>query len=384
MSEKLIELAIEKVNYLNTYYFENKSVKDLLFDLKEKPNDNVCARVDIIIKIITSLWGRHNKDEIVNKMDDWYRIEQFLYTEKKYRDHLQHQLYVYLLGSIVIEDNFNEAFHEIIENLLKNFEFTDFIDRTFSLKDRIHFVWMMASTFHDYGYPIEKFNTIFDSISSFFREEYGKSIKIDPKSEDNGYEKMFNELIINIKCIEDLVEIPHFNEEFFLERGFPWPENRIDHGIFSGMILIPKISKIIDLKKTKADKLLWKVASRTMALHNYRGNKINVEKDPLLALLIICDEIQDWDRKYNRNGNDLDYTIENIEVGASGINLEICIINANTEKFLEIMEKKRSLEDLIIPKKCNKEYTFNVCYKNNNAKSDPPVSINLKFLCKNG
>lgn len=376
MSNDLIKVATDEVDYLKDGYFNNQRIIDLFDELRHVNTDNntdVSLRIDVIIKILNALWGRHEKDKITAKMHDWKRIEQILYpSEKNYRDHLQHQLYVYLLGSIVIESIFDKAFNEVIKNLLD-------IPDTNKVKYRTHFVWMMASTFHDYAYPIQKFDTISNSISNFFWEEYRADIEIDSKLKLSVEHKMmFDELITNIKCIEDLAELTHFSDDFF-KNGFL---NR-DHGIYSGMILIPKISKTIDPSiVTESDILLWKMASRTMALHNYRGQypKIYVEKDPLLALLIICDEIQDWDRilytDEEHNKIDKDFEILKLEQNKFGINLEMQ--NNNIEKIPKFIKDKGYIKNLIVPKECDNEFTFNILYKTRSDK----FPIKIRFLCK--
>lgn len=379
MSDQLIKYACEKIEYLKNNPFNSQDVTRLLGELDKTDIDNFSQRIDIIIKILNILWVRHEKGTIMAQMHDWKRIEQFIYpSEKHYRDHLQHQLYVYLLGSVVIELTFEEAFYDIYNNLLgltkDNSEFT-----MKNAKNEMHFVWMMSSTFHDYAYPIEKFNLISNRISEFFWEEYRSEVGIYSKLKLSVEHKiMFDELVKNIESINNSDDM--FFIDDFLQNGFL---NR-DHGIYSGMILIPKIMRKIDQSYiTKNNKKLWIAATRTMALHNYRIKHIKVQNDPLLALLIICDEIQDWDRMlyYFEKEQDHDKVKNNFKLSQLKIDnscLDIELINDEIDVVPNfIINNKNLISEFIIPKKSTKNFSINLTYKTKNVNNTFNTSINF-------
>ena len=79
---------------------------------------------------------------------------------------------------------------------------------------------------------------------------------------------------------------------------------KINHGVASGMLFSAMASKIASLSSQPAElPTCMKWAGAAMALHSLKkpgiaeNVQIQLEKDPLSYLLMICDEIQVWDRE---------------------------------------------------------------------------------------
>ena len=234
----------------------------------------------------------------------------------KHRDHYSHSVYVFALGLAIFMNNKNmqEAFSKKYgrENLCENF-----------LK-----YWGMAGLFHDVGYPYE--------ISFLEVLEYGKKIDNDTGSErlkmqysnlqsfialtedevkkcgkfmPNGRTdinalfaseilKSFGSLtdnpVLDLKIIEDSLSDRIIKADKFM-----------DHGYFSAVLFLKKLLKTADFELDR----LTLDAVMSILLHNsfykrtyksdIKGDKyeqIHLKDQPLAYLLMLCDELQCWDR----------------------------------------------------------------------------------------
>ena len=72
-----------------------------------------------------------------------------------------------------------------------------------------------------------------------------------------------------------------------------------DHGIIGGVLLAAKIL-IVDGKEDKKLNVASVIASKAIMSHNLvtESHQVQWKDDPLSCLLVICDQLQAWDREY--------------------------------------------------------------------------------------
>ncbi len=234
----------------------------------------------------------------------------------KHRDHYSHSVYVFALGIAIfmhnktIKEEFAKRYGE--ENLYEKF-----------LK-----YWGMAGLFHDVGYPYE--------ISFLEVLEYGKKIDNDTEAEQlkmqysnlQGFISLSDEetakcgefmpqgkrdinalfaceILKSFGSLTDNLELDLKIVENCLSERITNAEKFMDHGYFSAVLFLKKLLKV---ENFKLDQLTLD-AVMAMLLHNsfykrtYKSEilkdkyeQIHVNTQPIAYLLMLCDELQCWDR----------------------------------------------------------------------------------------
>ena len=262
----------------------------------------------------------------------------------KHRDHYSHSVYVFIIGLAIYESN----------STYRN-EFKKFYNQSDDNKAAHNFLkyWGLTSLFHDIGYPFE---LPFEQVASYFEVE-GDDRKERPyvvykglekylKVSDNANDKLSN--IFNGKHFEDtnslfayllteklsnVYNITYDDMKKVLTNK-PIAPNEfghfMDHAYFSCNVLFNKLFDKLDLELDKE----FLDALTAILLHNslykfsvahYKddGNKpFDAKLHPLAFMLMLCDELQCWDRTaYGRNsklelhpmGCEFDFSSEEIK-----------------------------------------------------------------------
>lgn len=248
----------------------------------------------------------------------------------KHRDHYSHSVYVYLLGIALYKEN------EKIRNSY---------DKKYQLKPGNeachHFLeyWGMTALFHDIGYPFEiahqQIKTYICQITGFDNKKiddvmyyapyvsYSKmdefvSITSDKKQCLSKYFHGFGEHNENLNsvfatAIEDRLSSKYglnYDELYkVLDKRAIESQPYMDHAYFSGLILLKKMLENLSVNETLSDEKMDILTAIT--LHNslfkfeLKGNKEGFaleDGQPLAYLLMLCDELQCWDRTaYGQN-----------------------------------------------------------------------------------
>ena len=249
----------------------------------------------------------------------------------KHRDHYSHSVYVFTLGLAIYESSeayrrsFRSFYH--LENKKENEAANLFLE-----------YWGLTSLFHDIGYPFE---LPFEQVLSYFEvddQERGKgSLFLAYHSVDalTGlsetardrfealYERLFSSTseLLAFDITRKLGKCYGFTEEYMLDvlnRKPTHPDDfgyYMDHAFFSAARLCQELTKI--LKPEKITPMHVDALSAIM-LHNslykfaiafYKDKKpenrkapLRMALHPLAWLLMLCDELQCWDRTaYGRN-----------------------------------------------------------------------------------
>ena len=292
--------------------------------------------------------------KLVNMMKD-YEDNTGKLIEKQ-RDHFIHSVNVFVLGLAIYSQNgkYQEIFEEYIEKspYEKYYRIGDEVSR-----EEFLYRWGIAALFHDIGYPVEiignqlaKFiNDGTQSISTKYNvntavnfknfNELNTIVKIDPKfpeiyrrdyPETNFIDLykptdiMAHQIFTDLYVEEDVKAFEHYEElrghliklmshldnfvDYMAEHEF------IDHGFFSAIFVLNSYAALmqkyyIEQKKEKYAYFFYPVvnSATSILLHNYyRGTlqneefglgQLNPKKNPLAFLLILCDELQEWNRR---------------------------------------------------------------------------------------
>ena len=251
----------------------------------------------------------------------------------KQRDHYIHSVNVFLLGLSIYSqnENFRSAFE--IVNLNKD-------DYPFSYDtkgEEFFYRWGIASLFHDVGYPVEIIGKQLNKFISFATEvdqqgqvkthlefdnfeEFNSIAEILPKQDfiksyydkhpscayvdllnpnDLLAHKLHLSLGVDLKTVTTALDrFP----EIMADHGF------IDHGYYSAIIVLRWYGYLIQSCSYKPEYFYYPIldSASSILLHNYYKNvlmkppfskgPLSPQEHPIAFLLILCDELQEWNR----------------------------------------------------------------------------------------
>ena len=260
----------------------------------------------------------------------------------KHRDHYSHSVFVFALGLAIYEtnDNFRRAFNSY-------YHFGQPEDRDQESPKAAHFFleyWGMTALFHDIGYPFE---LTFEQVMAFFEagdDDRGTNTpfivyknmrtmtELSPLAQEF-FEKMYGR---NFSTIDELLAFDltqklgtsyGFSEEYLLKtlkRKPVMPESfcgYMDHAYFSSLLLYHMLETAMEINTAEGSRTRPHVfqpahvdALGAILLHydlytysiasgeDGTKPKFSMDMHPLAWLLLLCDELQCWDRTaYGRN-----------------------------------------------------------------------------------
>ena len=260
----------------------------------------------------------------------------------KHRDHYSHSVFVFALGLAIYETNahFRRAFDSY-------YHFDQAEDGKQASSEAAHFFleyWGITSLFHDIGYPFE---LTFEQVMAFF--EAGdddrtannpfvvyKNMKtlteLSPRAQEH-FEKLYGR---KFRSIDELLAFDltrklgpfyGFSEEYLrktLKRKPVRPESfcgYMDHAYFSSLLLYHMLEAAMGTDTKEGSRTRPQVfgpahvdALGAILLHydlytysiasgeDGTKPKLSMDMHPLAWLLLLCDELQCWDRTaYGRN-----------------------------------------------------------------------------------
>lgn len=250
------------------------------------------------------------------------------------RDHISHSVYVFLLG-------------------------LSFMSRLGSVRiDPLS--WKIASLLHDIGYPLQLFS---DSIKKYLNlvHEY--------KSEMSGFGVPINYLV----SMQGLEVLKFSDDDAFhtIEgRLEDWGirldlqdiclryqcQGRVNHGILSALIVMNLIDSLYanNNPKREESKILDDIdwgkhyfdtqivdAVSAMSVHNILEeiDQISFENSPIAYLLILCDNLQQWDR-YSPGQRVYDPNSVDIKFGRNQIACKLALSESRIHEIQEVVGKK--------------------------------------------
>ena len=333
------QLFLEKLNFQNVAYAEelNRFVEEY------GSVQSASQEIDMVLKYIKMLWaGKYEKGRTAKAFENFSTFEPVLKKIGGYRDHFTHPFQVFLLGSLIIS-RYRDLFETTIKKKMPKIE-----------DDTLDFSWLLASTFHDFCYPIQMFNEFTDTFFSEFLQTKGIDISIDLRSllldgESLNYVDQLvslfdfcnssireNQWVFNQSCVIDKRLRRLFLEKLAQSR---------DHGMLSSMTLLRKILQEDFVKKEGEKYLKGRYstdvypAALAIALHSLIAHrdefgipKIRFENFPLIVLLIYTDLAQEWGRPSEHR---IEFDFVDFQMNEKEILTEISL------KKREDFEKKR-------------------------------------------
>lgn len=293
--------------------------------------------------------------ELVNVMKNYEETTGDLVETQ--RDHFIHSVNVFILGLAIYSNN--KKYQDAFKGYVKNSPYDNYYkteNGKFSSEEFLY-RWGITSLLHDIGYPVEiigkqlskfindssKFISYYEDINTTIKfnnfDKLNSIMKLDPKfpiSYRNNYpETNFIDLykptdIIAHQIFTDLF-IPHNNKDFddlsslyeLMDNlddfvNYMSENNFIDHGFFSAIFVLNSYGALMQEcylhnsnDRSKYDYFFYPIlnSATSILLHNYYkgtltkkdGNfklgKLKPNQNPLAFLLILCDELQEWNRK---------------------------------------------------------------------------------------
>jgi hypothetical protein len=250
------------------------------------------------------------------------------------RDHFIHSVNVFILGLCIYSQNgkYRQAF---AKKIINKAEYPFSYD---TAHEEFFYRWGIASLFHDVGYPVEiignqvtkfiDFATNVDSKTPVLShlefdnfEDLNTITEVIPKSEFiKSYFKQYDSCVyidllkpidllsqkIHISLGVDLKQVKSALDDFIrimAKHGF------IDHGFFSAIIVLRWYGFLIQRCRYNPEYFFHPVLDSASAilLHNYYKNVLmkppfnrgclSPFEHPSAFLLILCDELQEWNRE---------------------------------------------------------------------------------------
>lgn len=338
--------------------------------------------------------------KLVNMMKD-YEDNTGKLIEKQ-RDHFIHSVNVFVLGLAIYSQNVN--YQDIFEEYIENSPYEKFYQLEGEVsREEFLYRWGIASLFHDIGYPVEiigkqlaKFvNDGSQSISSKYKvntainfknfNELNTIVKIDPNFPEiyrkdypetnfiNLYKPtdiMAHQIFTDLYVEDDVNAIDQYNKlsgdlnrlinhldnfiEYMAENKF------IDHGFFSAIFVMNSYAALMqkyysEQNPEKYAYFFYPVANSatSIILHNYyRGTlqskpfelgKLEPKQNPLAFMLILCDELQEWNRRPIGVKDMKKNHVNDIKIDISNNKLNVEYILKNSALGLGFTEDKENL-----------------------------------------
>lgn len=253
----------------------------------------------------------------------------------KQRDHYVHSVQVFLIGLSIYASN--HSFQDIFRR--SGYEERPYPGRRSTADEEFLFQWGLAALFHDIGYPMEITS---GQVKKFVTLVAGSAGQSDPLP-FVGYGDF-----AALNSIEELLCHEDYAHPFYAQRGpgdepldptrpldlLAWDLSRsfslspaqvksaldgflpmmqergfVDHGFYSALILLKWYGALCQRGDGGTDLLFGPVLSAAGAilLHNYYKNALqkppfslgcmSPAQHPLAFLLILCDELQEWNRE---------------------------------------------------------------------------------------
>lgn len=270
------------------------------------------------------------------------RLLEFLFDHEyysgellsKHRDHYSHSVYVFALGLSIYAND------KTFRNTFLNFYKAENADDTSFL-----YWWGLTSLFHDIGYP---FQLAYEQIKAYTQSMWGEA---NPESPYISYDNMGMLLTLgkNIVCEEQFSAVKTVGEllAYGINKRLGYPLNTLlsllneryghqkhfmDHAYFSAVLLLHQFSKCaVKFTEPLLDVLTAIALHNNLNRYDINGalntdTAVPVTRHPLAYLLILCDELQDWDRTAFGYVSKKDPLAWKIDISVADGKIDVCYV----------------------------------------------------------
>ena len=330
-TQDLSFLLINRLHEIrNLQYSENLS--QLAVDYRKAAK----ADYEIASDTIQSLWN----SRLETDYPEMRNFEAVLQLDPKYRDHFLHQFQVFLLGALIIDKLYNTA---PIQEFKKS--------SGTALED----VWLAASTYHDFNYPIQKcegWMTDFFQQNLLVSDKELVTLKLEKVVVTDEFLSKMQNLCTAIGCAFDDCVLRFILERAAIQR---------DHAVLGALTFLKKFQS-----NTRLTTIAAGHAALSILLHyepNWQcfcGNKsdehmpdwerefsnkrlipkLTFDRLPLAFLLTFCDAAQEWGRVGG------DYEVTRPELEAIEIDQQRILIHISVEDDTSCNSKQTELQNL--------------------------------------
>jgi len=201
---------------------------------------------------------------------------------KFYRDHMNHMVRVSLIASMIyikLTKELGIPLQQCDPNTL-----------------------LISSLFHDIGYPIQEAKVIFEGISAGLESLYQSMEISSPYLESRLTSKYADETFKRLAAVnarERLTSLTEdemyklLNNEFYSKDN---PSMGFDHGVISAVEMSFIGNKYPILLAKSIEQGAYDKALLAIALHNLPSVQVDLNAFPELYILILADELQEWNR----------------------------------------------------------------------------------------
>lgn len=335
-------------------YFIKKDPEDLNREtnlrkaLETLGKDGIDEQVEHIAVSLKGFWANYASANIGELFQKFPLIEKAFYglelTEEggRYRDHFLHMFNCFILGAriislIVSSKNFKEERDSNIERVFKVVHEGEIqkwpwmTQRRYPPVERLYFLWTHIATFHDIGIPVEHLSAVKDGLNPFYKH-FGISLGDLWLTQHPAYNPQINYYIdsmcklwnldegieLDKKGLYKRMNSPNPYIQAILTDELNKPITETGHGAVGSLCLLKSIMES-HVRKWKGkynfdtqeafnvftDSIFEMDIARcalVIALHDVEPEKyplifpLKFDKAPLLFLLILCDELQEYFR----------------------------------------------------------------------------------------
>ncbi|MCF8070424.1 MAG: hypothetical protein K9L30_17730 [Desulfobacterales bacterium] len=181
-------VGLDKNGHFDLY--KDSYWKTELREIQDCFNHGTVKATDLTMEIISEFWKDVRGIKKLG-LEDRFKAEETLFLINKYRDHFVHTLKVFLIGEKIIAElrkksnakslNLTQYFNEFNPVPVPKPKPEDYKEPVEFQK--FEYLWMLASTVHDWAYPVEEISKVLEHywdkffFGANFAEEYFKGEK---------------------------------------------------------------------------------------------------------------------------------------------------------------------------------------------------------------
>jgi hypothetical protein len=294
-------------------------------------------------------------EELHSYFKEFTNFESILYgSDEYYRDHVQHPLFVWLMGLHVLI--------KCVEHC--SFRVSDVVDVEVAESANINYcdkhcveelgeqvvssaevgaMWAIVALTHDLGYPLQKVDLINSQLQKML-EKFGR-VDFRPAEFSIGHQHSYlvkhlltllsSSIEFNEKLKEERKFSTHIRPKYFTKYSKSW--EAFNHGMISSLILLRSLTYFLETDATVEgakglkfeDARQFSIRAEMLhAIASHTTPKVyHILANNLAFILMLCDDLHEWNRPTMSD------IVSDTQSGASKVKLDELSINKGTSKI---------------------------------------------------